>query len=116
MMKLFKDTSVAQENCNKFWDMSNGIVPIPRMELTCSCGATGTMTCRNISWRQKPSTPRPYRCDISFKCLNCSRIAHHGVVITQAMFNRAEGFTENGKIHTWRDIRDKLIQLKIIEE
>jgi len=89
MMKIFKDTAKADERCAAFWDMSNGILPIPRRELNCPSCRKRELTARRIRWRKLfpgEGSQFKFRCDLGFKCMNCSAVVYHGIVIPREMW------------------------------
>ena len=91
-----------------FWDLSNGF-PMPRNTLLCPvCRSpeVGIKHCRFFKVNHKPKTT-PYRCDVSFKCFNCSAVWMHGVPVPKEAFKCLHN---GGRAWTWRQMRCRLNQ------
>lgn len=72
------------------WDLT-GLLPIPKWNLKCDqCGKThedGAIQLRSWSFAVVPwgKSKNTHRCDVSFKCRECSLIFYYGVVIPDSM-------------------------------
>lgn len=89
------------------WDLS-GPLPVPRGEwLACPVCRSGRPQPRYWLWHRKSSgTPLPFRCDVAFKCVECSAGWVHGVAVDEDTYRR-RAVKERRRIE-WREARRML--------
>lgn len=86
------------------WDLA-GVLPVPRGEwLACPVCRAGRPQPRYWRWHRRSGTPTiPGRCDVSFKCVDCSAVWTHGVPIDADTFERRA--TKVNRQIWWREAR-----------
>lgn len=85
------------------WDLS-GPFPVPRFTPVCSQDAPHPTVIRGCIFHQRSGG---YRCDVMFKCVDCSNTIAFGVVIDKEMWHRATTAKFiPGKFHNWRDMKE----------
>lgn len=91
------------ERVERRWDLS-GPVPVPRWDVECpSCRGT-EVALRQCSfhYRHKTGSKSPWRCDVSFKCLECSLTFTFGVPVPQGMYEAVP------RTLGWREVKELL--------
>ncbi len=81
------------------WDLS-GPFPAPRWTIECPCCRSTEVRLRQCSFHKREQSPAPHRCDVSFKCTDCSLAFSFGVPIPERMYRGDEK-----RIWTWREVR-----------
>ena len=85
------------------WDLT-GPLPVPKWDVTCPI-CLAKMSEKGLQGRiwnfhmRGPDSRFPHRCDVSFKCRHCSFVMTFGVVVPEAMHNKAR--TKSG--YSWRE-------------
>lgn len=101
---MFPDIDNVLDRVRESWDLDREL-PVPKFDLQCPICNCGQIQLRQYSfhYRHKTGSRNPYRCDVSFKCTQCSLVWTHGVVVPEAMYKRHE----NEMIH-WREAKEIL--------
>lgn len=90
------------------WRIDDTPLPLPRFQPQC-CGGEVLLK----DWRyhhRKTGSANPYRVDVRFKCLWCSRVWAHGIVVTREQY---EARPSEGAI-SWRAGLELLQQKGIV--
>lgn len=89
------------------WDI-DGVLPVPLPGwLACPVCRAEEIQAREWMFHvRKGSHANPYRCDVSFKCCDCSAVWWHGVAVPQAMFDARKSAARID----WRRARELLTQ------
>lgn len=94
------------------WEMS-GPVPLPKFEVKCPvCSEKKPLLKGALFHTRRKVSSNPFRCDVKFKCIECSFVWAHGLVVPREMavqhdFNRTIHFRE-----LQRKINDHIKSLK----
>ena len=93
----------------KYWSL-DGFFPLPKFHVKCpECGAPDDeIIIREMTFTVRSGSPRPFRCNVSFKCTRCSYSWVHGVVIPKEMASKHGLPYASAKSYTWREICKKL--------
>ncbi len=74
------------------WDFSK-VLPVPLFDFVCPiCGSDRIKLGEWIFFRKKSSNGTPYRCDVRFKCTECSFVPIFGVVVELKIFNKLDHY------------------------
>jgi hypothetical protein len=78
-----------ERRVEKMWDLS-GAFPIPKFLVTCPSCQTAEVTLQQVGFTQRDWTgsPAPWRCNIGFKCCECSMVWLYGVPVSKEMFDK----------------------------
>jgi len=97
------------ERVGKYWSL-DGFFPLPKFHVKCPvCGAGDSeIIIREMTFTVRSGSPRPFRCNVSFKCTRCSYSWVHGVVIPKEMASKHGLPHASAKSYTWREICKKL--------
>ena len=86
----------------QYWDL-NGLFPFPKFKLQCPICGNNEILLKHMNFFPRNNS---YRCDVACKCLHCSYVWSHGVVIPQRMFLEHQ---RRGQLsYTWRQIKEVL--------
>lgn len=91
------------------WDL-RWPAPVPREIPPCPVCPDGRAVAKD--WRfhsvAVAGSPRPWRCDVRFKCVDCSAVWQHGVAIPEAMYRHGMSRFGENRTASWRKIREWL--------
>lgn len=89
------------------WDLS-GPLPVPAGGwLACPVCRDGRPQPRYWRWHRRAGKPTvPWRCDVSFKCVDCAAVWTHGIAVDEQYYR--SNATKPGRMITWREVRDVL--------
>jgi len=98
------------EKVSKAWTISDeDLFPLPKFIVRCPVCESEDIQARNWQFTFKDSGGAKYRCNVSFKCCNCSSVWTHGVVIPEEMFRKhVRGNIHQTKLYHWREVRELL--------
>jgi len=95
------------ERVENHWDLS-GIFPRPPWNKPWCCPQCRSQQIfiKGMVFNRRSGSPRGYRCDVAFKCSQCSCTWVHGVPVKENMwrYHHDKGKTS----YTWREIREEL--------
>lgn len=110
--ELFPDAHAigVEERVAKFWELGWPL-PVPKWQPSCA-GCTGLMVLKDWKFhnRARTGSTAPWRCDARLKCIECSVVTTHGVLVPKAMTPIREG-----EWITWREGRDILARARFFE-
>jgi len=97
---------------SKAWTIEEGdVFPLPKFVVECPVCKSVDIQARNWQFTLKDSGGNKYRCNVSFKCTQCSAVWTHGVVIPEIMFRKhVKGNIHQTKLYHWREVK------KLLEE
>lgn len=101
-MNLWPDVVDSLTRCEKLWTIYDEF-PLPKRQFDCPVCSDPRDNARikHFLFHEKTVSPSKYRCDVVFKCINCSAVWVHGVVIPEEMFLKRQA-----RKYTWREARD----------
>lgn len=94
------DPDEVLRNVAKMWDWSRGGIPLPRFTVHCPVCGLGTSKLSRVTFGMRDTSPNPYRCDVSFKCIVCSAFWTHGVPVPHDVWSK-----HANRRYDWRTVR-----------
>jgi hypothetical protein len=89
------------ERVASVWDLSWPL-PVPHRQSFCQCGAAMVLKDWKFHVRATTGSSHPWRCDVRLKCVGCSVVTIHGVVVPKEMKRPKDGWI------SWREGHDLL--------
>jgi hypothetical protein len=102
------------ERVNKYWDLSCSL-PFPKFDLGCSVCKSDEILLRQWLFHdrsKRTGSKHGYRCDVSFKCTQCSFVWVHGILVPKEMFEKYR----DKRMVTWRKVKEILEREKYSAE
>ena len=101
------DPETVLKRVQEKWDLS-GDFPLPKWDIRCPVCGSPHVQARNWQFAYQYNSPTKYRCNVSFKCTECSAVWIHGVVITEEMFRKHVKIDNKPVYYPWREVKEKL--------
>ena len=96
------------ERVKRAWDLSTDF-PIPKFRIICPICKSEAIQARNWQFQYRDVGGCKYRCNVSFKCTQCSHAWVHGVVIPEELFRKhVRGNVHQTKLYHWREVKKML--------
>ena len=99
-MNLWPDVEDPLERCSRVWNL-DGEFPLPYFQYKCPICTGSSARIKDFKFHIKKDSPSKYRCDVVFKCIHCSAVWAHGVIVPEKMF-----LVREGRNYSWREARD----------
>lgn len=105
-MDIFPDLDGVEERVNTAWDTS-GRVPVPRRQFYCPVCRSSYLLAKDFRFHEKKrgNPSNPYRCDVQFKCCDCSMVWAHGVRLSAEEWRRRP---QTQGLISWREAKKLL--------
>ena len=90
---------------DKFWSFESGF-PQPKTELPCPVCRSSQGIIKDFRFFKRGGpTPNKFRCDVVFKCTECSMQWAHGVPISEELFKLrvVRGKHKTRQSYSWRE-------------
>ena len=96
---MFPEVQEPLRRCAFMWDLERKF-PRPKFDVKCPICGTNEFGIKDWKFHFKASSKTKYRCDVVFKCLWCSLVWTHGMVIPRRLAEE-----HNGRHYTWRQVK-----------
>ena len=91
----------------RHWDLSGPYpVPVGRWIWCRVCGTDRAPQARWWRWHLRTAGTIGHRCDVAFKCVECSAVWQFGIPVPEAYYRRHA--SREGKLIHWREVKSAL--------